>query len=225
VIVEPWTYYLPSQPVFRVPAGRAPVVLFARGASSLELESGKLAYSGLPVSFGIDHDMAFHLRGSEFVQRLSGRAAEHALIVERFDIENPARSLHRSSKARRIASVLSPGPLKQMVRPVLSQLRGVRSTPFKSEAELLLARRGLQAERHRSGDISRSDSYSFDEFTRLIAQSSMVVTQRLHVGILAALLGKETWLDDRGYFKIREIYEHSMRQMGHVHLMSRERLS
>ena len=47
--------------------------------------------------------------------------------------------------------------------------------------------------------------------TRLIDRFKTVRTNRLHVGILSALLGKKVELYDNSYGKVRAVYEHSLR--------------
>lgn len=49
-----------------------------------------------------------------------------------------------------------------------------------------------------------------DGFVSAVADSAEVHTNRLHVGIAAALLGRETYLSDNNYFKIRAIFHSSI---------------
>ncbi len=49
-----------------------------------------------------------------------------------------------------------------------------------------------------------------------IAACDSVTTDRLHVAILAALLGKDTTLHQNSYFKNRAVYEQSLRQLSWV---------
>jgi len=50
----------------------------------------------------------------------------------------------------------------------------------------------------------------FRDFIRLIETSKRVYTDRLHVAILAAILGKETVLYPNSYYKNRGVYEYSL---------------
>lgn len=63
-------------------------------------------------------------------------------------------------------------------------------------------------------------------FTRLflaaIAKTDVVVTDRLHIGICAALSGKEVYLLDNNYGKLSNVYKQSMGGMANVHLVPRE---
>ena len=56
------------------------------------------------------------------------------------------------------------------------------------------------------------------DFIRTIARYRTIHTDRLHVGIIAALLGRETHLHAGTDHKIPEVYEQSLRQYGNVTL-------
>ena len=45
-----------------------------------------------------------------------------------------------------------------------------------------------------------------------------VITDRLHVGIAAALLGKEVYLLDNSYRKLSEVYKRSLQSLSNVHM-------
>ncbi len=59
-------------------------------------------------------------------------------------------------------------------------------------------------------DISKRGS--FKDFVSTIANANRVYTDRLHVAILAAILGKETLLIGNRYHKNRGVYEYSLRR-------------
>ena len=44
-----------------------------------------------------------------------------------------------------------------------------------------------------------------------------IITDRLHVGIAAALMGKEVFLLDNTYGKLSGVYNHSLKQNPHIH--------
>ena len=58
------------------------------------------------------------------------------------------------------------------------------------------------------GDLSLHGN--FRDFVRLIETSKRVYTDRLHVAILATILGKETVLYSNSYYKNRGVYEYSL---------------
>jgi exopolysaccharide biosynthesis predicted pyruvyltransferase EpsI len=220
VVVEPSTFSFAAEPAFRVGARDADVHLYARDATSYDAERAKDGYAGARVAFGLDHDMAFHLAGSELVRDLAARRdPRHVLIAERYDIERPGREL-RPRTARAAAARLAPAFVKDLVRPHLARRRARSPEGLQRDAIRVLAPGADELGPTVVGDLSNPRLYPFDEFLEVVAGSRAVVTQRLHVGVLSALLGIDTWLDDRGYYKIRGIWEQSMRSMPHVHLLS-----
>lgn len=219
-ILEPSTLSFATEPALLLSGHDAPVYLYARDRTSFESERNKPANGAHPAFIGLDHDMAFRLAGSALLgELLAGRTPRHNLIVERFDIERPDRRLRRRP-GRAAVSRLVPPSLKGRLRPHLARTRAILNRGFQDEARRLLAASAFPDLPEVSGDLSNPLLYSFDEFLGIIRDSGVVVTQRLHVGILSALLGIETWLDDRGYYKIRGIWEQSMESMAHVHLLS-----
>ena len=61
-------------------------------------------------------------------------------------------------------------------------------------------------------------------FLSAIDCADIIVTDRLHVGISAALLNKEVFLFDNNYGKVSGVYEQSMKQMKNVHLLKQNDL-
>lgn len=57
---------------------------------------------------------------------------------------------------------------------------------------------------------------SFDYFVRYISGAKIVITDRLHVGILAAILGKPTILFSGAYFKSKAVYEYTLKHFPNV---------
>ncbi len=72
-------------------------------------------------------------------------------------------------------------------------------------------------------DISRYGGRN-DEWPLLYAISHFreVHTDRTHVGIAAAMMGKNTFIYENSYHKIRSIYEHSMRELENVTFMGKQ---
>jgi exopolysaccharide biosynthesis predicted pyruvyltransferase EpsI len=64
------------------------------------------------------------------------------------------------------------------------------------------------------GDISLINQFEY--FVNLIENSRKVITDRLHVAILAAILGKETVLLPNSYYKNRGVYEFSLKEYPNV---------
>lgn len=61
-------------------------------------------------------------------------------------------------------------------------------------------------------------------FLTIISQFDIVVTDRLHIGICAAKLGKKTLLIDNSYKKLSNVYEKSLKTFSNVHLVSVENM-
>lgn len=83
LVVLPSSFHLHAADVARVFMARIePAYVYARDAHSVEvLEELRIPW---PVSIGLDHDVTFHLAGSEWFQQLSAsRAEKHVLVVER----------------------------------------------------------------------------------------------------------------------------------------------
>lgn len=59
------------------------------------------------------------------------------------------------------------------------------------------------------GDISIN--HSFEDFVKIIAGAKIVVTDRLHVGVLSSILEKPTLILPNSYFKNKAIYEYSLK--------------
>jgi exopolysaccharide biosynthesis predicted pyruvyltransferase EpsI len=193
--------------------------LFARERMSFaSLESMHL---GPPVSVGLDQDMAFRLAGSDFLAGLPV-SEDHVLMVERTDLEHPSLDTSsgeaRLSPARRLYRLL-PATVRRALRPTVTKAKGMTSSAFKRMAEHLLASDdpGWAQLPVVSLDVSHP-SVPFDRFTSLVAGAAAVVTTRLHVGILAALLGKRTLLIARPSSKVQAIYDYSLASQPHVTL-------
>ncbi len=212
----------------------APTQLFARDRASLEW---LLALSAANVQAELADDTAFCLADSPFVARLNERRQRarqaHILVVERSDGEHHAST---APLTRRIDPVVPDvswrARAKRQLRPWRETLRRARhrrrvppwSVPASStmldEATCHARRLGLDRDLPlKVGDVSDNYIYSFDEFVDAVLSSALVVTTRLHVGILAAFAGVPTALRDGRYGKLRGVYELSMSHMPHVTLM------
>ncbi len=69
-------------------------------------------------------------------------------------------------------------------------------------------------------DVSRfGDKHDPWPLLYTVSRFAEVHTDRLHVGIVAAMTGRKTFLFDNSYHKIRAVYEHSLSNMEHVRYM------
>ncbi|MEL7472573.1 MAG: polysaccharide pyruvyl transferase family protein [Planctomycetota bacterium] len=202
-------------------AGReTPAWVFARERISLE-QMRRFEYPPA-VQLGLDNDMAFQLQDAPVVERLKRSArSKHLLIVERADLERVS--------GEAIQAMPGPNWLKQAIPPALrmtahrlrARLKPAQpTTEFAQQALALLKADGLagDADPIIYGDISEPRVCSSERFLRLIADAKAVVSTRLHVGILAAMIGKPTIVVKGRYHKILGIHDYSMADWSHVRL-------
>jgi len=222
ICMEPATIYFPNQSISRLlPASRnAAVTLFCREQYSYDsLSSDERRPDFCQVM--LDHDTALELRNSDLVQSRIGTPGTHVLIVERTDMEHPQNQFE-ISRARKLLNALCPPAVKQALYPLVSRYRETRESEFRSQCTELLGRDypEFDAQPVISSDVSNVNTGSFDDFVSSIATASVVFTQRLHVGLLASMLNKPTYVFDGPYYKIKGIYEYSLRDLPHVHFVS-----
>lgn len=177
----------------------APLKLFVRERPSVEHLRGL----GLPVHVELElsDDLAFELRDSDFIaglkRKLSGR---HVLISMRRDREG-------------VAGVLGKTRAPWLPRPIRRPLSWLRDRLVASRSgdviEQVLKREKIPEDLpRRYGDLSMVES--FDEFVSAIVGARLVVTDRLHVGVLAHLLDKPVVLKRGTNHKIPGVYGFSM---------------
>jgi exopolysaccharide biosynthesis predicted pyruvyltransferase EpsI len=192
----------------------SPATLYAREHYSLNI----LRNLKLPsmVNIGMDHDMAFELMDTEYFRTLKSKVAgEYILIVERGDSESQTgfqgRPLHNFELLRHMIPWKARQAIKRNTRGLMYVLRK-EETPFvQSSIEM------VKNEHHKFrnspayvDDISLPDVCTFQRFCDLIAGAAVVVSTRLHVSILAAILGKPTYAVAGSSAKIRGVYELSL---------------
>lgn len=198
----------------------------------------QLAAAG--VVLALDHDVV--ISGSRHVPKYftptnAGPRRDHpsALLVSRLgvearDIRNDTGPLNNHEQragsaikraAVEIARALPPAALRPARR--MSTRRRIQN----ANRDLLLAVPRETQERFDDGayqaatDISDTSLVSFEEYCARIAAADLVLTNRLHVAIPAALMGTETILVDSGYHKLRGIYEHSLEDLESITLVNR----
>jgi len=206
----------------------AEAVLFAREQASLEIISG-IQYP-TTVRIGMDDDLAFSLADTPLMRKLEQRVTnEHILIVERADQEgvtpttpaNPAnQSTPNPTLLRRIRNAI-PQPVRTAAA---RRVRGRSLRPRQPASDFekkayTIASQEVGDMPAVIADISRQDLCSFNRFLDLIARSAFVVTTRMHVGILAAMLGKPTVMQPGSYHKIRGVYEQSLNRFDNARLV------
>lgn len=199
----------------------APSWIFARERMTLDrIQAGKW---NTGTTLAIDHDMAFHLEKSEWLQKLKTRRDQnYLLIVERRDAEGLSGPADNAVPVPAGIKQLIPMSLKRPIKRRRHEKQRA-NTPFARWARDTAIQR-LQLDSDvptRTIDASLKGLLTFKQFSDLVAGASAVVTTRLHVGILADLLQKPTLVvpGDAKYGKIQGIYEYSMTEHPHVELV------
>jgi exopolysaccharide biosynthesis predicted pyruvyltransferase EpsI len=219
LVVLPSTYYYPTRPFAEEIGDRTgPVTLFCREAYSY----GHLCHEhSFPdnCQIELDHDMAFHLASSPFVKRFSAMEPRHILIVERTDVEHHQIAMnHKNLKWRKRAGKLLGRRGKKLLYPLVNIIRGQRRTGFRNQCENLLAEHhpDLCGLPRLARDVSNVNANSFEEFEKAIGYAAVVFTTRLHVGILAAMLERPTFIFGGPYHKIKGVFTFSLSSRRHV---------
>jgi len=228
----------PDKPVILLPSSSTPInvdrlipilknrnsqtILFARDSISFDLLK-KL--EGPKVEVYLDHDMAFGLYESQWLKRLSEKVTNGPLlVVERFDAEG-ATSPPMVYRTPIFLRSLIPNGLKNLIkRKTLESIH--KNTSFVTEAsdEVRKAFPSLVYADIKAADISLPQNYSFDSFAESVATSCGVVSTRLHVCILAALLGKPfIAVQFEGGNKLKGVFDHSLKNFNHSKLWIRKR--
>jgi exopolysaccharide biosynthesis predicted pyruvyltransferase EpsI len=181
--------------------------------------------------------MAFHLQNSAYLRDLRTKTAQkHILVVERNDPES-ITGAYQPAPASAPDENLStwkqriPQPVRQAIyRHITTPLKHRVIAKRLGEQDIYTAftqeclNRLIQDDPTRAdlpifaADISDPALCNFRRFSQLIAEAAVVVATRLHVGILAAMLDKPTYIQSGFYHKIRGIYEYSLVDSKHVQL-------
>jgi exopolysaccharide biosynthesis predicted pyruvyltransferase EpsI len=222
--VLPSTYYFPNRSLtLGLPSRTAEVVLYCRERVSYEhlRRDGKLPSC---CEIRLSHDTAFALADSPLVESYSQTPGQHILMVERDDMEHPARFNAPRTGAESWRTRI-PDFLKKPLYPLRAFFFSQRTTPFRGRCEAIISERhpDLRNCKRLFRDVSRRDFNTLEQFCQTIASAELVLTTRLHAAIFAALLGKTTYVfAGRHYHKIRAIYEHSLSDFEHVNLIAWE---
>jgi len=175
--------------------------LFAREPSSYQA----LLDADLPdhIELGLSHDPALNLRSSEWLQKQRSAARSgYALLSFRDDHEGNLHCvpllewLRRSIPGRvfkRLSRALTAMTKRQKIRRATSAVDG--------EVEILVR------------DVSRED---LETCARLVRTASEVHTDRLHIMLLAAMLGKPVVAYPTSHQKLETVYKHSVKDWAEV---------
>jgi exopolysaccharide biosynthesis predicted pyruvyltransferase EpsI len=237
LIICPSSFWFPQTDFAALFQARtSPALVFAREAYSLEILQN-LSFPG-QIKLALDHDTAFHLEASNYVQNLRSKSdRKHILVVERDDPESVTKPISSGLETRSSEDSFNwrnsiPKNVKRSIyrhittplkRITLAQSIGQRDfeTPF-TQACLQQVWQDYPAFQHLpvfAADISNPELCSFAMFSQLIAEAAVVVSTRLHVGMLGAMLDKPTYIKAGSYHKIQGIYDFSLADRDNVRLI------
>jgi exopolysaccharide biosynthesis predicted pyruvyltransferase EpsI len=206
----------------------APATILAREQPSLEL----LRAMDFPceVEFGLDHDTAFALAHDPKIIKLRDRPTDRdLLIVERGDAERVSSMTEsgvlNSGTIHAVAARTLPRPMLSLAARMVGRARrakgGQARSAFAQDAVSLAASvLGRDPEVLLATDISRRSVCTYPEFCDEVARSEVIVSTRLHVAILGAVLGRQTYIVSGQYHKIPGIYEFSMADLDNVAMVN-----
>ncbi|MFK7883344.1 MAG: hypothetical protein AB8F26_04055 [Phycisphaerales bacterium] len=220
LIILPSSFWFQETDFPALFAGRsAPATIFARELKSLEILRG-MSFP-IEAQFGLDHDTAFALVDEPSIKKLIDRApTRDLLIVERGDAESATglveSDLLSSGFVRKAATAVLPRPVAIAAARAVGRLRGGGSgqhSPFTQAAIDLVEKNDFkrQVGSIKNTDVSRRSACSYSEFCETIADSKVIISTRLHVGILGAVMGRRTYIVAGNNHKIPGIYEFSMK--------------
>lgn len=228
LVILPSSYLFETTDFPSLFAGRSsPATIMVREEPSLDLIRGMRF--PCEVRLGLDHDTAFALADDPWFAALRGHAIDRdLLVVERGDAERVSEAsesgLLDSSTLRSAVARALPGPARSLAARVIGRVRRAGAdrpaTPFARDAVSLAEEcLGRPPKTLLAADVSRRSVCTFEGFCHEIARSGVVVSTRLHVAILAAVLGRRTFIVAGRYHKIPGIYRHSMAGMEHVSMV------
>lgn len=183
--------------------GRQVSGLFARDPESFETLRGSGMRS--EITIGLADDPALYLRGSEWLRaHRSAATAEYVLAAFRDDHETDKSCENPFGIARRL--------LPSRVHRLLSRRQAARVRARK----LSYAARSLP----NSLPLIRSDvsKQRFEVFVESIRAAYEVHTDRLHVMLLAVMLGKKVHAYPTSHGKLEGVYHHSLAGWADVNL-------
>jgi exopolysaccharide biosynthesis predicted pyruvyltransferase EpsI len=220
--VLPSSYLFENRPFAeRLQHRAAPVTLFARDRYSFEHMRDTQA---LPpcCKLELDDDAAFALTGTPFIHQLAQIPREHILVVERTDIEHHAIAFDSGRvRLRRKVGKLLGSRVKRLIYPLVTKGRTYSKTTFRKQCDTILSEEFPEhvSEKRYVADIGNRNVCDVDKFCRAVAAAHVVFTTRMHVGILAAMIGRPTYLFKGPYHKIPGVYELSLASCEHVKLI------
>lgn len=180
--------------------------LFARDPNSFaNLQRAPLRNN---IKIGLSHDPALYLHNTEWLEELKRNdKEEYVLLAFRRDHEMKADIPERWIKIFQL--YLPPKTSKKLTHWFRKRARLRKSQ---------IARK-ISNPRLVFNEVNIVDM-DFDSYVNVIRHSKKVHTDRLHVMLLAAMLGKPVFAYETSYQKLESVYEHSMKGWANVTFIS-----
>lgn len=180
--------------------------LFCRDKKSFEnLKNARLSEK---IIQGLSHDPALYLKDSKFIQELKTKTAEeYVLAALRRDHEMmPCRT---EKIIDRIGPLIGNKYSKKLIRWIRKKAKNQKVKMIEKNAENL--------------PVKVCDVWLMDEqqYLETICSAEEIHTDRLHVMILSAMLGKKVFAYPTLYGKLENVYEHSLKNWANVEFISK----
>ena len=148
--------------------------------------------------------------------------AGNVLVVDRMDLEH-ANTGGKQGIIKKLYVAFIPEFLKKQIREYRFKKRNTSGSALTLEAknEILKNDANYKLIQIETSDISRIDICDFEQFTKKIAEAEYIFTNRLHVGVLGHLLGRNVYMVEGSYHKMTGIYELSMAQQPSTHILKK----
>ncbi len=231
LVIFPSSAYFPASDPSWIFQGRSAETLLilreARSMTHLQEQWGEpLASAG--VELALDHDVV--ASGHAYVPGIIDMPSRnrHVLIAARRDRESSAAGLSptvRDAPAVRLRdTIVSAIPYGRFKTAITRRARAgvnnaVAQALIDSLPDEIVEEIGRASEPQVKVDVSANQFATFAEYRRSVADASTVVTNRLHVALPSAILGKRVVLVEAGYYKLRGVYERSLSELPHVTLI------
>ncbi len=175
------------------------------------------------------NDTALLLQDTSY---LSSIQKQNRFVLLSFRLDRESKLLGKSLSFKMLESVLGMFGLETVIRNQADMLSVHRASgTIKSVMKLqksirqlcggFLIRKRVQnyiekKYKHEKIRVTDASLESYEDFVSLISNASVVYTDRLHVAILGAMLGKRVHLYNDKYDKIKDVYEQSLQAYPNV---------
>lgn len=226
LVIFPSSVFFPDRdPGFMFEGREASTLLFLREDDSRthldEQWAASLREAGVEVV--LDHDVV--ASGHAFVPAILGTTTRRPLkrlVAARIDREASSMRASASRDAAASASSILHAVAARIPYGSLytSASRYARRARNHAAAERLAARAGVVLEDATCIDISARQFATFEEYRTILLRAESVITDRLHVALPAAIMGKDVTMVEAGYFKLGGVYRRSLAGVANVRLVS-----